>query len=222
MIIYHGSEFILKKPEFGKGKAYNDYGLGFYCTESLELAKEWACTDKRGGYANKYEIDLDNLKVLDLRSKNYNVLHWITLLLQNRVFSITSEVAKEGRDYLIKNFSIDTSKYDIIKGYRADDAYFSFAQNFLENTISVQKLKEALELGDLGEQIVLVSQEAFNKIKFLGYEIATQDIYYSLRKNRDEVARRKYFENRRGLKEGDIYLVDIIMKGIDKNDPRLR
>lgn len=43
LIIYHGSPEIIEKPVFGKGKPYNDYGMGFYCTEHLELAKEWAC-----------------------------------------------------------------------------------------------------------------------------------------------------------------------------------
>ena len=46
MIIYHGSKNIITKPEFGKGNIANDYGLGFYCTENIELAKEWACSDK--------------------------------------------------------------------------------------------------------------------------------------------------------------------------------
>ena len=221
MIIYHGSVNILEKPQYEKGKDYNDYGKGFYCTESLELAKEWACTEKSNGYANKYELNLENLKVLDLRNKKYNVLHWITLLIKNRRFAITNEISKEGKEYLINNFLIDISEYDIIIGYRADDAYFTFAQNFLNNTISVQKLKEALLLGNLGEQIVLKSEQAFSRLKFLGYEIADQDIYYSLRKIRDDVARKKYYENRRGLKEDDIYLVDIIMKGIKQNDSRL-
>lgn len=221
MIIYHGSVNILEKPQYEKGKDYNDYGKGFYCTESLELAKEWACTEKSNGYANKYELNLENLKVLDLRNKKYNVLHWITLLIKNRRFAITNEISKEGKEYLINNFSIDISEYDIIIGYRADDAYFTFAQNFLNNTISVQKLKEALLLGNLGEQIVLKSEQAFSRLKFLGYEIADQDIYYSLRKIRDDVARKKNYENRRGLKEDDIYLVDIIMKGIKQNDSRL-
>ena len=40
MIIYHGSKDIIEKPEFGKGNKKNDYGLGFYCTENVELAKE--------------------------------------------------------------------------------------------------------------------------------------------------------------------------------------
>ena len=43
MILYHGSDSIVKSPEYGKGKFYNDYGRGFYCTENKELAKEWAC-----------------------------------------------------------------------------------------------------------------------------------------------------------------------------------
>ena len=38
--LYHGSSRVIREPEFGRGRANNDYGLGFYCTESDELAKE--------------------------------------------------------------------------------------------------------------------------------------------------------------------------------------
>ena len=41
-ILYHGSEFLIEKPEFGKGARHNDYGRGFYCAENIELAREWA------------------------------------------------------------------------------------------------------------------------------------------------------------------------------------
>lgn len=37
--IYHGSRDIVKKPVYGKGKTYNDYGSGFYCTDTIEMAK---------------------------------------------------------------------------------------------------------------------------------------------------------------------------------------
>ena len=40
MKLYHGSKYIIDKPTFGKGKPYNDYGLGFYCTENIDMAKE--------------------------------------------------------------------------------------------------------------------------------------------------------------------------------------
>ena len=49
LVLYHGSPGIIEKPVFGKGKAYNDYGRGFYCTEHIELAKEWACTEGTDG-----------------------------------------------------------------------------------------------------------------------------------------------------------------------------
>lgn len=39
--LYHGSPNIIEKPIYGYGKPYNDYGLGFYCTGSLDMAKEW-------------------------------------------------------------------------------------------------------------------------------------------------------------------------------------
>lgn len=63
MILYHGSVSIIEQPVFGKGKRYNDYGLGFYCTQSLDLAKEWAVEENRDGYANKYLLDLQGLTI---------------------------------------------------------------------------------------------------------------------------------------------------------------
>ena len=62
--LYHGSSKIIEEPIFGYGKPYNDYGLGFYCTESLEMAKEWSVGRERGGYANCYELDCTGLKSL--------------------------------------------------------------------------------------------------------------------------------------------------------------
>ena len=90
LIIYHGSVSIIERPQFGLGKPYNDYGLGFYCTKSLDLAKEWAVTKDLDGFANKYLLNINGLKVLDL-SKTGNVLHWITLLLKNRFFNIKND-----------------------------------------------------------------------------------------------------------------------------------
>ena len=64
MILFHGSPNIITKPIFGYGNPNNDYGLGFYCSESIELAKEWACTTEEGGFANQYEFDMTGLNVM--------------------------------------------------------------------------------------------------------------------------------------------------------------
>ena len=85
-ILYHGSEFVIQKPIFGGGKVHNDYGSGFYCTKESDLAKEWAVGEAHDGFANRYEFDLMGLKVIDLSGNGYTVLHWLSILLENRVF----------------------------------------------------------------------------------------------------------------------------------------
>lgn len=212
MIIYHGSKNIIEKPIFKKGNIYNDYGLGFYCTESLELAKEWACTDFEAScYANKYEIDESKYKVLDLTK--YSILNWMAILLKFRSFSINTVVGKEAKAFLINNYYIDVDKYDIIIGYRADDSYFSFAKDFINNVISIKQLEEAMYLGELGIQIVLKSKDAFDNIKYFGSDIVNPVEYYDKRMKRDETARKYYSNNTKKIDSNDLFIMDIIRRG---------
>lgn len=214
--LYHGSENIINNPEYGKGKPYNDYGLGFYMTEDIELAKEWAVDINHDGYANEYELDLSNLKILNI-SKEGNVLNWIALLLKNRTFNIRNDIAKLGKEYLLNNYLLPYEEYDVIIGYRADDSYFSFADSFLNNIISLSRLEEALKLGNLGEQIVLKSKKAFDNLKFVGYTVAKKDLYYPLREKRNEAAKNKFKNSRRlSTSIDDDYLNDIIRGGRKK------
>ena len=55
--IYHGSKQIVEVPTFGLGRKNNDFGLGFYCTESNDLAKEWAVSSLSDGFSNRYTLD---------------------------------------------------------------------------------------------------------------------------------------------------------------------
>lgn len=222
-IIYHGSKDIIEKPKFGKGKAYNDYGLGFYCTENLALAKEWAVDIGRDGYANIYEIDDSSLSVLNLNDEQYTILHWLAILLENRHFDSPSSLSHEAKEYILNNFSVDYKSYDVIIGYRADDSYFSFAQDFLNGTISYRQLNNALHLGNLGQQFVLKSKKAFDLISFIGYESASFNEWYSRKENRDKAARRDYFDTEKNKRlRGDIYITQIIDEEMNGNDARLR
>ena len=224
MTIYHGSEFIIKNPDLKSGKKHNDYGQGFYCTENMELAKEWACKNDKDGFVNAYTLDISKLKVLNLKSEAYSILNWIAILLQNRVFHLDSPVALRAREYLIEHFAIDTSAYDVIIGYRADDSYFSFADAFLSNTLSLRSLEQALRLGKLGEQIVLVSEEAFEQIKFMEAVSADKSIYYPKFYARDGKARSTYrteVTNSEILLE-DIFVLDIVRGEMKNDDPRIQ
>lgn len=222
-IIYHGSKDIIEKPKFGKGKPYNDYGLGFYCTENLTLAKEWAVDIGRDGYANIYEIDDSMLSVLNLNDEQYTILHWLAILLENRHFDSPSSLSHEAKEYILNNFSVDYKSYDVIIGYRADDSYFSFAQDFLNGTISYRQLNNAMHLGNLGQQFVLKSKKAFDLISFIGYENASFNEWYSRKENRDKAARRDYFDTEKNKRlRGDIYITQIIDEEMNGNDARLR
>jgi len=222
LILYHGSPEIIQKPVLGKGKTYNDYGQGFYCTEHLELAKEWACTENTDGYANKYEIDTKGLAILNLSSDEYTILHWLALLMEYRKFRISTPVMKRGAEWLRENFLIDLIPYDAVIGYRADDSYFSFARAFVNNEISLTQLSYAMRLGKLGEQFVLKSPAAFERIQFMSYEMADNTEFYAKRKARDDEVRAAFnAELEKDVLNG-LYMRDIIREEVTPNDPRLR
>ena len=209
--IYHGSINIVEKPVFGEGKPYNDYGRGFYCTEHEELAKEWACSSDSDGYANHYQLDLDGLRVLYLNGVEYNILNWLAILLENRKFNVAEGLPKRARTYLLENFKVDYKSYDIIIGYRADDSYFSYAGDFINGTLSLRDLSEAMRLGKLGEQVVLKSQKAFQALTFIEAIKAPHEEYFGKYKLRDEEARNRYREMaKQPIAENEIYVIDII------------
>ena len=221
-ILYHGSPYCIDQPELGRGKPNNDYGPGFYCTAHRELACEWASkTQGTDGFVNEYTLDMTGLKVLDL--SKYSILHWMTLLVQNRTFTLTTPISVQAKEYLIQNFNIDLSEYDLVKGYRADDSYFSFAEDFLNNAISLKHLSKAMRLGKLGIQYVLISQKAFDAIHFTQAERVENAVYFPKFHNRDLKARTTYKSSKTNLTidPSELYVLDIIRGGIKDGDPRL-
>lgn len=222
LILYHGSPNIVENPAYGKGKRYNDYGRGFYCTEQLELAKEWACTEDIDGYANKYVIETEGLRILNLSSDEYTILHWLALLMAHRKLRLSTPVMRRGTAWLQEHFLVDVEAYDAIIGYRADDSYFSFARAFVNNEISLKQLSCAMKLGKLGEQFVLKTQKAFDAIRFESYEMADNKIYYARRKARDDEARATYLLELETEDIDGIYMRDIIREEMKADDTRLQ
>lgn len=219
MRLYHGSDKIIDLPVFGGGKLNNDYGQGFYCTEIIDMAREWAVDSDRSGYVNIYDFEIEALNVLNINDGYGDVLEWLAILLDNRRFSINSPIALEGRRYIMDNFLLEYKSYDVIKGYRADDSYFTFAQDFLNNTISLRQLSEAMKYRRLGEQVVLKSEKAFEYIKFYEYERVDNKLWYPRKEERDRLARKRYFDlDKNKYVKGDLYIMHILEKELKKND----
>ena len=218
--LYHGSKDIITEPRYGLGREHNDFGQGFYCTENAELAKEWACTSMRSGFANRYTFDTSDLVFLNLNASGYTVLHWMTLLINHRVFRIRNPIAGKAKKYLSAHFFIDLNAYDVIIGYRADDSYYDFADAFLNNAITVEQLARAMCLGKLGEQVVLKSARAFERIRFDSAETAESEVYYPKRKMRDESAALSYQKITEHDADG-LYMIDILRNEVKEDDPRI-
>ena len=218
--LFHGSEKVIEAPSFGEGKRNNDFGLGFYCTETENLAKEWAVSSLRDGFCNRYTLDTEYMNILNLNSPDYTILNWIAVLVEHRLFSIRTPIARRAKKYLIDNFGINVNAFDIVTGYRADDSYFDYAESFLNNAISVEQLAAAMKLGKLGEQIVLKSQFAFSRIRFEEFDVAEKEEFYVLRKARDDEANRLYLKLLEEESDG-LYIQDIIRGGITNDDSRI-
>ena len=211
--IYHGSEFEIVKPSKEKGKQFNDYGKGFYCSKYKDSAAQWACKFQEDGIVNEYIIDTENLEILYL-NEDYHILNWLAILVENR--EITGDSALRNKEFIIKNYMIDYQSYDIIIGYRADDAYFKYVREFLTNQNGVNTLDEAMYLGKLGLQVFIQSDKAFSKIRFVNSYEVDQEEFYIKSVNNIKIANLKYNLLKEKNEQNDISLRQI--KGGELNE----
>ena len=224
VVLLHGSNQVVETPELSQGNLHNDYGRGFYCTRLEEMAKEWACKNRKDGFVNRYELDMEGLRILNLADGNHTVLNWIAILLKNRTFRLRSPIAIDVREYLIEHFAIDTAAYDMIIGYRANDSYFQYAESFVENTLPLRSLNRALMLGKLGLQTVLVSEKAFQQMTFIDAEPVDRTVYYPKFLERDTKARNTYsaeIAKSRSYRD-DIFVLDILREEMRNDDSRIQ
>lgn len=170
MKIYHGSKVILEEVKVKGSNPTNDYGPAFYVTTDLSAAKSWACRNDSAGVVNEYEIDsrsFQNLKILDLTDKGkFSVFNWLAILMHFRKLNDSFK-----RDYAkllvwLEKFYIDIDEYDVIKGYRADDAYFRFPLSAIMSQLAIEDLEEVFMLGELGVQYAFISKRAINLLHF--------------------------------------------------------
>lgn len=165
MKVYHGSKTIIEKPRVKGSNPHNDYGPAFYLTKDLESAHEWACRNNTIGIVNEFDLSLVGLKVLDLTK--LSVLNWIAILMHFRKLESGFIKAFSHRlQFLEEQYYIDVEQYDVVIGYRADDAYFRFPLDFIRGNLTLSQLETSFLLGNLGIQYALISEKSFHKLKY--------------------------------------------------------
>mgnify|MGYP002772630923 FL=1 len=174
IILYHGSSDKVVVPKYGFGEEKHDYGKGFYLTENIELAKEWAVCrpDETNGWVHKFELETTDLKILDFQK--YNVLSWLAELMKHRDASDTKRYHMLAKKF-IEKYGINTSDYDVIKGWRADASYFYIAKEFVRDNVDIEILEELLSLGGLGIQYCVKSELAYSKLTEIQSDLISVD-----------------------------------------------
>lgn len=164
LTLFHGTSNKILVPQYGKGEEKHDYGRGLYLTESIELAKEWAVCipTEKNGYVHEYELDTNGLKVIDFQK--VGVFSWLAELMKHRDAADSKRYRMLSKKYIAK-YGINTEKYDVIKGWRANASYFYIAKEFVRDNIDIDILEELLSLGDLGTQYCIKSKVAYSKLK---------------------------------------------------------
>ena len=174
LILYHGTYNKIVTPTYGQGDDKHDYGRGFYLTENYDLAKEWAVCrpDDSNGWVHKFELDTEDLKILDFQQ--LNVLSWLAELMKHRDAADSKRYRVLAAKF-IEKYGVETSEYDVIKGWRANTSYFYIAKEFVRDNIDIDILEELLSLGELGIQYCIKTEKAYSRLKEIQDELSIVD-----------------------------------------------
>ena len=195
IVLYHGSPNKIVVPEYGFGEGKHDYGKGFYLTENLELAKEWAVCrpDETNGWVHKYELETTDLKILDFQE--HNILSWLAELMKHRDASDSKRYKVLAKKF-IEVYGLESNEYDVIKGWRANASYFYIAKEFVRDNVDVEIIEDLLSLGGLGIQYCIKSERAYSKLTEIdeGLHCVDYDEFNEKYNERDITARKKMRE----------------------------
>lgn len=153
MIVYHGSNVIVEKPQLVEQNRFLDFGYGFYTTTNKEQAVNFAkkVIVRRGGkpIVNAYEFNEN-----DFDSK-----------LKIKKFFAPDE---EWLDFVSahRNGTYGGEKYDIIIGAVANDDVYRTLQVYSSGLLSKQQALEALKVKKLFNQYVFATKEALKLLKY--------------------------------------------------------
>ena len=146
MILYHGSNVIVKEPRILEDGFYKDFGYGFYCTSLEKQAKRWALTKRKNHIVNKYKYCPDER----LRIKFFEDMteEWLQFIVNCRL-GLRHE-------------------YDIVEGPMADDTIWDYFEDYMAARISKPAFWELVKFKYPTHQIVFCTEKALQTIKFEG------------------------------------------------------
>lgn len=156
MILYHGSNVVVKTPRLIEQNRFLDFGNGFYTTTNKEQAKNFAkkVVARKGGKAivNIYEIDENISNNLKVRKFNEPNEQWLDFVAKNRSGIYSKD------------------KYDIIIGAVANDDVYKTLQLYLNGVLTKPQALDTLKIKKLFNQYTFATEKALLVLKFINFE----------------------------------------------------
>lgn len=158
MKLYHGSTFVVQKPNLEILNNKTDFGKGFYTTTNIEQAKKWVRIKKKRileknnevnikEYINIYEYEEnDNLNILDFKEATEE---WLKFVFKNR---FSNELIHE---------------YDIVKGPVANDNLYQVLDGYEDGIYTIEETIRRLKTYLLADQISFHTLKALESIKYI-------------------------------------------------------
>ncbi len=149
MILYHGSNQIVMKPDLTRSKLYLDFGKGFYMTGYRNQAERWAMRkfNREGGgaYLNIFETakPFDEYKIKDFKDANEE---WLDFVCDCR----------DGKQIYLA--------YDVIIGNVADDDVFKTIDMYRRGLWDKQRALAELRYYKANNQYCFVTQKSIDDI----------------------------------------------------------
>ena len=153
MILYHGSNVVVREPHLLKIQRELDFGKGFYTTSDLEQASKWARRTalrlkQSQAYVSVYEVDEE--KMLSLRVLRFDKpdQQWLRFVVANRKGAAPAD------------------EWDIIHGPVANDQTMPVIDLFLDGMYDEEETIKRLLPQKLKDQYTFKSDSAIALLRF--------------------------------------------------------
>ena len=156
MILYHGSDAIVKNPRIIISEKGKDFGCAFYLTPIKEQAERMAKRKKRMNGSSRAIVNVFDFNEASIKNLKYKKfadpnLEWLETIIKCRTDA----------HYI--------HGYDIVEGKIADDAVGETILFVIEGIIKKEDALEKLKFQKINSQIAFCTKESLKEIKFLRY-----------------------------------------------------
>lgn len=145
LIIYHGTNTIVRNPEIRVVGYNKDFGFGFYCTRLERQAQRWAISKRTPHIVCIYEYTPDD--TLNIKSFEKMTDEWL--------------------DFVASCRHGNSHDYDIVEGPMADDEVWDYVEDFLSGQISREAFWALAKFKHPTHQILFSTDRALHTLKFI-------------------------------------------------------